>query len=125
MMTPDDFLDLPNVKRLLAVRDQIDSEPGSHDQDHWARVVDCNTTMCFAGHTCVMAGGQLVLDGAEIDDDGVRYASKVNFAGQTWTVEDLAEKLLGINRAQACALFFCDNHEWREIVEEIHCEMLG
>lgn len=50
---------MKNVKLLKDTLDWIKFNPKTHDQGNWGHYDEeaCETTMCFAGHAAILAGG--------------------------------------------------------------------
>src|SRR6478609_6380573 len=58
---------VPNLPLLRKVLEHIDAHPEEWHQSVWAMETsasECGTAFCVAGHTVVMAGGELLWDEA-------------------------------------------------------------
>ena len=89
-----------NTDLMLRIREQITSEPKTHDQSAWAARTECGTTYCIAGWAVVLSGQEL--------DWSHRGSSTA------WTADDrhiswVARELLGLDDAAGDMLFHCNN----------------
>ena len=123
---------MANVKRLKALREVITSNPEKWDQHAWAayvngdvfssdfdpdaKEVQCGTTYCMAGWTCVNEG--LRLDWAKgtdeklFNEDNTSYEVIVTgFLTTGEMIETKARQLLELTEDEAYDLFFAMNKE--------------
>jgi len=86
----------------------IEADPDSHNQSVFGRKTDCGTTLCFAGHTVVLAGGEINWNEYKRIDGSVNItACAVTMPdGHTESIETAATSLLGLAPTEANALFF-------------------
>lgn len=114
-----------NAELAQEALDYIKAHPEEHSQAVWAKRVDCQTFMCYAGTVAFLSGAEFVFE--ENDDyelatriDGtVEDGVIVKRGEETLGIWDAARLLLGINRNQAARLFIdADTYEdLRETVE--------
>lgn len=115
-----------NIERLIALRGALVADKKHHDQETWAKVklkfpkgarrieVDCATSACAAGHTCLLAGDRFVIEERDLehDDKGRPYyhASVVRTPeGEECDLEARARGLLGLAPDEAEELFLAFN----------------
>jgi hypothetical protein len=101
-----------NAARLQATMSFIESRPHDHDQQWWR----CGTARCYAGWASFLAGGRFVSSEDDkthiVASNGVKNfrASTVRTPeGELLHVADHATIVLGIDDADADALFSPDN----------------
>lgn len=100
-----------NTELLLRVADAIENDPGSYDQSMWARRGACGTTMCIAGHACVLSGWRFEFDPAmHIVDSGL--VSSPDLAFSRVDAEYVAQDLLGFTEEEAESLFDAGGQDW-------------
>lgn len=108
----------------LAMRDTIDvdllrdrleyvtAHPEEHDQGWWGVKRGCGTAYCIAGHVVIARGYELEWgEMSDIGPDGEYYAEIVR--GTYHSISYIAQRELGLNAAQAVALFAGINSLWK------------
>lgn len=108
-----DFLELD---RLIG---HVEMHPEEWDQASWAAQKGCNTTYCLAGWECVLRGHQLKwvtgYSPCGITDCPVCKELTSDFYAEKTVdgelIDELAQRLLGLDKEQATALFYADNME--------------
>lgn len=88
-----------DVDRIRRVMKAIEAQPETFNMSDWARLTDCGTTMCLAGHT--------------VADEGLAFnwAWPSVESGSTGHIADgrrirvVAQELLGLSDEEAQALF--------------------
>ena len=88
-----------NIDLLEKVCDHIQAHPELIDMTKWVREEDCGTVACIAGHTCLLSGYKAV--------EGKKYTMKRGV--ERISIQDEAQKLLGLDDEQAADLFFTGN----------------
>lgn len=88
---------MEGLELLRAVRKQITEHPETHNQGTWSRRTECGTTRCIAGWAVALSAVEWYSTAA----GGMHLAS-----GRT--VEETAERLLGLDWDEASDLFY----EW-------------
>lgn len=101
-----------NTDLMLRIREQITSEPKTHDQSAWAARTECGTTYCIAGWAVVLSGQELDWDGADL---------ATPFTADDRYIPQVARELLGLDPWSADRLFFCDSgtalHRLDQLIE--------
>jgi hypothetical protein len=107
-----------DIERLDGALAWIEAHPEQHDQGVWVRGVvdgrvDCGTTACLAGWVVAQAHPDAVFIPDKLDLSPrmrhIRMHSAVRIGDKAESVSDQARQLLGINDAQADALFSASN----------------
>lgn len=113
-----------NAELLRKTMDWVDQHPETHDQGKWFDLTPCGAKYCFAGHAAILAGAQepthlTVSQMWFIDVDGVAVDSYI--PGATRSVEQHAQRVLGLTSGQAGYLFDADRSraELRVLVDAI------
>lgn len=98
-----------NRELLVQTLAQVLLHPEQHDQAWWRRI-NCNTTMCFGGWACQLAGGQWATVGNLTDtliatDDDLKR-NVYTFEGvRVVDASTRAQRVLGLTEEQADELF--------------------
>ncbi len=119
----------PTLEGLLAWAEaehakKLAGQPSEWDQGHWAIqrpdgtpiAASCATACCIAGKTVAALGGRFLLEETG-DTDQIATEAELP-SGDVVDVEDFARVQLGLDYAQADALFDGDNpiHDVRRII---------
>lgn len=103
-----------NIELMKRVRDQITQRPETHDQNHWGRRTECGTTHCVAGWACVLSNVELDWDTYTDDNDtGFSYGTSDGIS-----IDKVARSLLRLNNDQADQLFWADNDNAANLLNE-------
>lgn len=105
-----------NKELLVKTLAFIKANPETWDQGDWV----CGTTMCFAGHACVLNGDKLITDP---DDDWQGCVQGVTdpHDGDPMHASERARLILGLDHVDSKRLFHAGNSLERldEIVAEL------
>ncbi len=110
-----------NIKLLIKTIDAINKSPELHDQNSWIDFEGgtnmCQTSMCVAGHTAVLAGAEV-----PSRDHYGKYGWTLNISGEllnqndwedgdSMTVSYFAKEKLGFNADEVDYIFYCFNNK--------------
>jgi hypothetical protein len=88
----------PNAELAYRVLDHIDAHPEQWNQGRWIGKSECQTVGCFAGWAVLLSGAEPIDFGSDWMDNGLTYTTGVEFEGESWTVSQLAQRLLRADR---------------------------
>lgn len=96
---------MPNLELAKRVLAQIEADPATWNQEHWAYKTECGTSYCFAGWALKLAyqEPQFLFWGYDDEATYVRLPK-----GET-TISSAADAVLGISQAQGELLFWAEN----------------
>jgi hypothetical protein len=82
-----------NVDLMIDVRNYLKEHPEEHNQSHWYKMTYCGTEMCIAGTAVFLAEGHEAAKWRAVTFDSIEHTTHA------------AQKLLGLNAAEARCLF--------------------
>lgn len=117
---------MANADRLWRVYDRIADDPGSWDNDNWARRWGCHTTYCVAGHAMILAGDPPDLDSLTsvivVKGDDVDEIRSVGYTVSGALISTAASRWLDLTPNEVERLFYANVRsvvDLRRIVEDV------